>query len=232
MNTSITPRWLQTALCVGALGVLSLALVYCGSDGSVVTPEEEARDQETAADVSADATFLDETEDGANERIRGMVERDMLPAEAGRRISVAIAELKGGLLLRVEDGGVSEDEAITHFRGGIRRYFGRALRRVGERGPGDGDTGRDGAADGDEAADAAGSTDAARAEATRIREAVAAGEMTEEEARRALLGIRFRIAAVEIRKAIADGEITEEEGRERLAALRERMAASRGEGGR
>ena len=231
MNTSITPRWLQTALCVGALGVLSLALVYCGSDGSVATPEEEARDQETAADVSADATFLDEIEAGANERIRGMVARDMLTAEAGRRISVAIAELKEGLLLRVEDGGVSEDEAITHFRGGIRRYFGRALRRVGARDPGGGATGRDGA-NGDEAADAAGSTDAARAEATRIREAVAAGEMTEEEARRALLGLRFRIAAVEIRQAIADGEITEEEGRERLAALRERMAASRDEGGR
>ena len=231
MNTSITPRWLQTSLCVGALAVLSLAPVYCGSDSGAVIPGEEARDQEAAADAAADGTFLDETEAGAHERIRGMVARDMLPPEAGRRISTAIVELKEGLLARVADGGVSEDEALTEFRGGIRRYFGRALQRVGERGPGDGETGRDGA-DGDEAADAAGSTDAARAEATRIREAAAAGEMTEEEARQALLGIRFRIAAVEIRKAIADGEITEEEGRERLAALRERMAASRGEGGR
>ena len=115
MTTSTTPRWLQTSLCVGALGVLSLALVYCGSDGSVVTPEEEARDQETAADVSA---------------------------------------------------------------------------------------------------------------------AVAAGEMTEEEARNRAARIRFREAAVRIREAIAAGEITEEEGRERLAELRRRMAGGSDEGGR
>jgi len=49
--------------------------------------------------------------------------------------------------------------------------------------------------------------------------------------RRAMLGIRFRLAAVEIRKAVAAGEVTEEEGRERLVALRERMAAGHGEGG-
>lgn len=232
MTTSTTPRWLQTSLCVGALGVLSLALVYCGSDGSVVTPEEEARDQETAADVSADATFLNEIEAGANERVRGMVARDILTAEAGRRVSTAIAELKEGLLARVEHGGVSEDEAITHFREGIRRYLGRALERVGEPGGAGGRTGRDGA-DGEASADeGAGSADETREELVRLREAVAAGEMTEEEARNRAARIRFREAAVRIREAIAAGEITEEEGRERLAELRRRMAGGSDEGGR
>ncbi|NKB72870.1 MAG: M48 family metalloprotease [Candidatus Latescibacteria bacterium] len=77
----------------------------------------------------------------------------------------------------------------------------------------------------------------------RIRAAVAAGEITEEEAREKWAAVERRLAAVQAeggakleeiarrtRAAVAAGEITEEEAREKLESLRRRQAGERNGG--
>lgn len=136
MTTSAIPRWLQTALSVGALAVLSLGLVCCGPD--VAEPEEELVDVEALqlalqeAHDAVDHNPLDDIQAAANRRLREEVRRGTITREEARRVSAAISRLKTRLLAAVESGRLTMEEACGIFRREIANLF-RRLRESKER---------------------------------------------------------------------------------------------------
>jgi len=131
MTTSTFPRRLQATLSVGALTLLSLGLVHCGTD--VAEPEEELVDVEALqlalqeAHDAVDHNPLDDIQAAANRRLREEVRRGTITREEARRVSAAIARMKARLLAAVDSGRITMEEACEIFRREIAKLF-RALR--------------------------------------------------------------------------------------------------------
>ena len=130
-SSATTQRRLLAALSAGALTLLSLGLVHCGTD--VAEPEEELVDVEALqlalqeAHDAVDHSPLDDIEAAANRRLREEVRRGTITREEARRVSAAIAGMKTRLLAAVESGRITMEEACEIFRREIEKLF-RALR--------------------------------------------------------------------------------------------------------
>jgi len=130
-SSATTQRRLLAALSAGALTLLSLGLVHCGTD--VAEPEEELVDVEALqlalqeAHDAVDHNPLDDIEAAANRRLREEVRRGTITREEARRVSAAIAGMKTRLLAAVESGRITMEEACEIFRREIEKLF-RALR--------------------------------------------------------------------------------------------------------
>ena len=104
----------------------------------MIEPEEELLDVvalQAALDDAHEAedhNSLDDIEAAANRRIRTEFARGTISREEARRLSASISRMKARLLLAVESGRLTMEEACTIFRREIARLF-RELREAQER---------------------------------------------------------------------------------------------------
>ena len=122
MTTSTTPRWLPTALCLGALAVLSLGLASCTD---VAEPEENGMDVEAlqaalndaheAHDDQGDDT-LDDIETAAYEQIDAALAAGDIGEEDAQNLRDWIAGQKEAYEESVRAGRLTMEKACARFR--------------------------------------------------------------------------------------------------------------------